>query len=219
VAAYAVKSPVHPIRKLRFDALAGYARQLGAHVISDELAWYEHPNGRVVGTVIRDQADGDFGGIIMGRDEVDRFRCVDVTPFSTSVEIASNRLRAEMENWSIRPPSDFAQGDEKSQPLNVFIPIVPAHKLHPAFLRVATEEQFSPARALIEAMMPYHEDVDGNFVEQFQSTAFDAVLEPSARRWEARRPRSSGFPLASRHDIHILNPPALFVWPQIYFTL
>ncbi len=36
----------------------------------------------------------------------------------------------------------------------------------------------SHARGLIEAMMPYFEDVDGNFIEQFQSTGFDS------RFWE-----------------------------------
>src|SRR6266478_2926809 len=94
--------PIHPISKLRFDAIAGYARRLGAHVLSEELAWYETPNGRVVGTLILDTYDDDFGGIIMGRDEKERFRCVDITAFSVSPEIASNRLKAEMEEWSKR---------------------------------------------------------------------------------------------------------------------
>src|SRR5258708_36614811 len=83
-----------------------------------------------------------------------------------------------MHAWSTRPPCDFAQGDATGKALNVFTPIVVAHKLSPVFVRVAMEEQFSPARTLIESMMPYYEDVDGNFVQQFQSSAFDA------RFWE-----------------------------------
>jgi hypothetical protein len=169
---------IYPISKLRYDTLAGYTRRLGAYVLSEELAWYEASNGRVVGTLIRDTCDDDFGGIIMGRDEKGCFRCVEVTLFCVSPEIASNWLKVKMHAWSTRPPCDFAQGDATGKALSVFTPIVVAHKLSPAFVRVAMEEQFSPARTLIESMMPYYEDVDGNFVEQFQSSAFDA------RFWE-----------------------------------
>jgi hypothetical protein len=170
---------IQPISKLRFDALAGYVRRLGAYVVGEELAWYEHPSARVLGTLIRDVADDDFGGIIMGPDGNGVFRCVDITPFSASPQIALGRLTFDMERWSKRPVSDFEQGDERAHDrLNVFLPLVEAHKLNPAFVQLAMREQFSPARALIEAMIPYYTDVDGNFIEQFQSTAFDA------RFWE-----------------------------------
>lgn len=59
-----------------------------------------------------------------------------------------------------------------------FRPVVQGNRLNYAFLRVATGEGFSPARELIESLMPYFEDIDGNFIEQFQSAAFDA------RFWE-----------------------------------
>jgi hypothetical protein len=62
--------------------------------------------------------------------------------------------------------------------MDVFVPVAPADHLSAAFLRVASGEGFLPARALIESMIPYYEDVDGNFVEQFQTTALDA------RFWE-----------------------------------
>ena len=37
-------------------------------------------------------------------------------------------------------------------------------------------ERYAPAREAISAMMRYHEDADGNFVQQFQTTGFDARL-------------------------------------------
>jgi hypothetical protein len=168
---------VNRISRLRFDSLAGYARGLGAHVLGEELAWYESCNSRVVGVLIRDVTDGDFAPIIMGRDEGGRFRCIHVGPWSYSPTIASNRTEVEVLEWSTRPASDFAQGDRRKA-LNLFDPIVGAHKLSPAFVQLSGTEQFSPARALMESMIPYYEDIDGNFVEQFQSSAFDA------RFWE-----------------------------------
>jgi hypothetical protein len=38
------------------------------------------------------------------------------------------------------------------------------------------EEVFSAARGIIEPMMRWYEDVDGNFIEQFQTTGFDARI-------------------------------------------
>jgi hypothetical protein len=48
--------------------------------------------------------------------------------------------------------------------------------LSPVFRALSTEEKCSPAREMIEAMMRSHIDIDGNFVEQFQTTAFDARI-------------------------------------------
>ena len=62
--------------------------------------------------------------------------------------------------------------------MDFFAPAVSAQKFSDVYIRLATEEGFSPARGLIEAMMHYYEDVDGNFVEQFQTSGFDA------RFWE-----------------------------------
>jgi hypothetical protein len=128
--------------------------------------------------VIRDRVDRDFCGIVFARDRKGCFRCIHVTGFTADPNIAENQLTAAVDHWSKYSDQAFYQGDEKDGPIDFFTPIVTTEKLSPAFLRLATEEGFSPARALIEAMMHYYEDVDGNFVEQFQSAAFDA------RFWE-----------------------------------
>lgn len=60
--------------------------------------------------------------------------------------------------------------------VNFFSPVRDMAKLNPAFIQLAVSKGYLPARALIEAMMRWYEDVDGNFVEQFQTTAFDAQI-------------------------------------------
>lgn len=147
-------------------------------LFSEELEWYADDNERVVGVLIRDMTDDDFGGVVLGRDKVRRFRAIGISNFSVSKEAAREFLREKMELWSKRPDEELRQGDEGAAPLDIFVPVARGDRLSPSFLRIATSEGFSPARALIESMMPYYQDVDGNFVEQFQSTAFDA------RFWE-----------------------------------
>jgi len=173
-----LRAEVTRLDRRKFDALAGYIRRPETLVFGQELEWYSDASERVLGLLIRDIADGDFGGVVLGRDERRRFRAVTVSPFSESVGSARELLFGEIVSWSRRPDSDFAQGDTTGTPIDVFQPVAPPDRLNPAFLRLAAGEGFSPARKLIEAAMPYYDDVDGNFVEQFQTTAFDA------RFWE-----------------------------------
>jgi hypothetical protein len=165
---------VTAISLYRYNALAGYSRKPSTFLLSAEVEWYEHISGRLLGVLILDLTDQDFGGIIMGRDGRGRFRCVDVTDFRGDIEQARRLLFEGLEKSSTSPDAEFEQGDENGVPLDVFAPVVPVERLNPAFLRLAQGESFSPARGLIEEMMHFFEDVDGNFVEQFQTTAFDA---------------------------------------------
>jgi hypothetical protein len=83
-----------------------------------------------------------------------------------------------MDEWAARDDADYAQGDESGHPLDFFAPVVPEKRFHSSFATVRAGEKYSPARELISSMMHYYEDPDGNFVEQFQTTGFDA------RFWE-----------------------------------
>ena len=55
---------------------------------------------------------------------------------------------------------------------------MPIEKQHPYFVRLTSTPHLYSAKSVINAIMPYFVDVDGNFVEQFQSTGFDS------RVWE-----------------------------------
>ena len=57
--------------------------------------------------------------------------------------------------------------------VDFFTPVRPTEALNPSFVRLVTEEGFSAARGIIEPMMRWYEDADGNFVEQFQTSGFD----------------------------------------------
>lgn len=56
--------------------------------------------------------------------------------------------------------------------------VVAADRLNPVFRNVLESPGYSPARALITEVFRTFDDADGNFVEQFQTTGFDA------RTWE-----------------------------------
>ena len=47
---------------------------------------------------------------------------------------------------------------------------------NPAFRALTEREGYSPAFEIVREMLNFYEDPDGNFIEQFQSTGFDARL-------------------------------------------
>lgn len=165
------------ISQERFDALSIYCRAPLAEALMQQLAWYEAANESILATLIVD-TDGEFSGIILARDLMERFRWVNATEFFDSPEQAITALHYKVIEVAADLERQSKQGDEAGKVVDFFVPIVGQEKLHPNFLRLASSEGFSAARKIINAMMRWHEDVDGNFVEQFQTTGFNA------RVWE-----------------------------------
>ena len=165
-----------PISLIRFNALAGYCRKPGILQIGEELKWFEHGGERVLATLVRDRTDDDFAGMIFRRDQKNRFRWVGSTKFHESQRRAEAMLRREMERLSMASDEEYYQGDEIGAPLDFFAPVLSRGQLSEDFLKLAEKEGFSPARGIIKPMMHWYEDVDGNFVEQFQTTGFNARI-------------------------------------------
>ena len=81
-----------------------------------------------------------------------------------------------MELRSTAADEHYYQGDERGHAMDFFRPLSSKKQLHESFLKLNEQVKFSPARGIIEPMMRWYEDLDGNFVEQFQTTGFDARI-------------------------------------------
>lgn len=161
------------ISPIRFNAIAGYARQPQAAIYGVELGYYEVDGGRIVGMLLQDITDGDFFGMVFAQDRKLRFRSVGMTDFVDDPHAAEADLAIALDVAAQAPVEDHWQDDEKGEPVDFFTPVHPLERLNPDFVTLIREEAYSPARAIIEPMMRWYEDADGNFVEQFQTTGFD----------------------------------------------
>jgi hypothetical protein len=167
---------LEPLTELRFNALAGYARSPGTWIASNELEWYSENNEKVLGGIIQDTTDLDFSCVVMGRDRIGRFRAVYLSRFVKTVGRARTEMSELLPAYALKDSIEFEQGDEPKTQIDFFTPVHdPAHQ-DPSFREVTMRMEFSPAKGIMEAMMYYFRDPDGNFVEQFQSTAFNARL-------------------------------------------
>lgn len=161
----------------RFNALAGHSRSPAASYVSRELTWYTNEDETILGVLLIDTIDNDYVAIIMARDEAGRFRCFDTEYSITSLEEAKRWLIRAMKWHTCQGMKVYPQGG-KAAGLDLFTPVVSLEKQHPYFVRLCSDSALLPARSIINEIMPHYVDIDGNFVEQFQSTGFDA------RVWE-----------------------------------
>jgi hypothetical protein len=166
---------VNDLDRKRFNALAGRSRSPAAAYISEELAWFANTEETVIGVVLRDTVDNDFAAVVLGRDEVGAFRAFDQEVSMPTREEATAWLARAIRWHTGRGRKVFPQGDTKKA-IDLFAQIAPVEQQHPYFVKLANEPSFLPARSIINAMMPHFVDIDGNFVEQFQTTGFDARL-------------------------------------------
>lgn len=168
---------IKAISQQRFEALC-FMRLGRAKLVSEEREWYSDDNENVLGVVIFDKPDEDWVYVILGRDEVSRFRAIDQEiNFKTDVE-ARNALHKKMEEHIQGGDCVFPQGVEqkRQKAFEIFKPIAAENALHPSFKLLAESKGYSPAREIIEEIAYTFEDPDGNYLQQFQTTAFDARL-------------------------------------------
>ena len=57
---------------------------------------------------------------------------------------------------------------------SLFVPVVPLEKLHPHFKLLLDAPSYHPTRAMLDEVYQDFVDSDGNFLEQFQTTGFNA---------------------------------------------
>lgn len=164
------------ISRIRFNALAGYARHPRTVLTAKELGYFEHDSERVLGIAVRDRADNDFADMVLARDELKQYRWTSMTEWGPTARHARALLRPALEQAAMAPDEEHYQGHAKAEPADFFTPIVQPDRLNGDFRTLIEQDGFSAARGIIEPMMRWYEDIDGNFIEQFQTTAFDARL-------------------------------------------
>ncbi len=166
------------ISSRRFEALF-YVRVPFIKQLASEVRHYESSDTSNLAVITFDKIDKDFGYLILGRDSRKLFRCIKVcNSFFSTEKAAEKALRKEMKFYETDGRSEYPQGDEVIPTFDIFAPIVADDKQHDFFKMLISNERRTAARNLIQEIAYSFVDVDGNYVEQFQSTGFDQ------RMWE-----------------------------------
>lgn len=168
---------MRPIKSQRFNAFAAYCRTPLTLTMAEEVNFYEADNTNILATIIKDREDSDYSGIILARDEKKRYRWISCTKFFKSKTKARIALKDKIAEIIPNLEKQRLQGDNDAKPVDFFTPLKKTKQpLHKYFLYLTQLEGYSPAKEIIEPMMRWFEDADGNFVEQFQTTGFDSRI-------------------------------------------
>jgi hypothetical protein len=148
--------------------------------MSEERSHWSDAEERVLGAVIRDTQDDDYGWILLARDKIGRFRCADLETSLDSERIAVERLRERIakavEDGDFLALGD--QGDETNYPTDVLA--VPADAqsdaLHPHFRLLIESPGRHPSRSVFKEIGLWLAPTDPHFVREFQFSQFDQRL-------------------------------------------
>lgn len=168
---------IREVSKARFDAFVGYCRAPEVARVVHEVEWLGADDNSVFALMIVD-LDWEFSAIVFLPDLLGRFRWANQTGYFATAREAGAALEELLTKVLAEVEKQRVQGDEAGDPLDFFVPLVAEDRLHANFKRVRDKRGQSSARELINVMMRWYADRDGNFIEQFQTNGFDA------RVWE-----------------------------------
>jgi hypothetical protein len=164
------------ISKARFNALT-FSKAPAAEFFVKEREWYADQDDNVLGVLTWDKYDHDWGYVILGRDERSLFRAIDQNVSCSDADRARRELHLKVSQYSITGGKVFPQGDRViKKKFEIFKHVVPGNKLDENFRKLAEGKGFSPAREIMAEIAYSFEDPDGNYVQQFQTSGFDARL-------------------------------------------
>lgn len=167
---------IREITKRQFEAYC-HVKAPMTSMINGEVSWFEAYDKKLIGVIVFDFTDSDYGFIILGRDKRKLFRAIKISDtFYQSVEDAKKNLIKGFSEFENDGQDLYPQGDEKTIPNEILIPQVEENKLHNYFKILVNEPRFEAARNLIKEIAYSFEDVDGNYIKDFQTTGFDARL-------------------------------------------
>lgn len=168
---------IRQVSERRFNAHVVWARRHNALTPIKEVEWLEIEPAQVFGTVFVDLTDRDLHSVVIAPDLAGRYRGVDILQDHANIRDAVEQTAASMVHVHQDYDHERAQGDETAS-VDFFAKVAKESKLHERFKHLRDSPRAVAAKRLIEVAMRWYENQDGSYIEQFQTTGFDA------RVWE-----------------------------------
>lgn len=165
------------ITENQFNAYVFFTRNQIVHYFGKEIKWYKNDASTILGVIRFDYTDKDYIAVVLCRNEDTEIRCIDIKDSFNNIEEAKNWLFKSVNQ--LEKTNDFIllqQNISKNKKNNLFNPIANSSNLDPYFNIINSQSTHTAAKTLISEIMPYFFDVDGNFIQQFQTHGFDSRL-------------------------------------------
>lgn len=104
---------VEAIAKEHFQELCGFAVRESNSIV-EEHGWFSDESSSLLGVVVRDKADNDWGFVILGRDEYFQFRAIEMRASLPTRDQVRVELQIRISELLSSPQRIFPQGPERS---------------------------------------------------------------------------------------------------------
>lgn len=153
------------------DLLLLFTRDPFAKVIGKELEYYASIDGGLLGIIVLDNYDKNFNFILLGRDDSRQYKAIDIKIDFETIDIARKVLIESMLHV------DKIIYHDDSKYFDLFKELNKQSQQHPHFNLLNTSSLYSSAKEAIKETSYHYKDIDGNFIDQFQSkNGFDSRI-------------------------------------------
>lgn len=159
-----------PLSKKYFDIIALFTREPWVKLITRELEYYTD-GGDLIGFICLDLIDKNYSAVILSRDKSMQYRAVKVNvDMLTIIESREWIKKAFNEDTVI-------QHDKHSEFFDLFKELENEKTIHPHYKLLKESDSYSSAKEVIKEISYHYKDIDGNFIDQFQSlNGFDSRI-------------------------------------------
>jgi len=167
---------IKKINKHRFDIYMLFTRHPKIEMHTEELEHYSNEDDSILGLILFDYIDMDYNYLLMCRDENKQFRPFEVKVSYPNIEKVREILISKI-RWHTLNNLKIVNQKLPKQGVDLFNILVEDNKLHPYFVKLRNHDQFLSSKRTIIEIGNHLDDIDGNFIEQFQTlNGFDSRI-------------------------------------------
>lgn len=160
----------------RFHAYLMFTRTPWMHFFAEEIEYFSNVGETLLGVVLLDKIDRDFAAIVLARDENNQYRAIETNTGIESSGSARDWLISRI-RWLTNIGVTKVEQGESVKGVNLFSEVLNKAKQHPYFKILNEHASHLSAKELLLEIERFYTDIDGNFIEQFQSlNGFDSRL-------------------------------------------
>jgi hypothetical protein len=163
------------ISRKAFDVYVRFIRNPAIFALAEEIRWYINDKQTLFAVILFDFSDKDYTAIFLSRNQQKKVKFADIKISFKSIEEAETWIH-NIERQIDRGELLLSLDEDGKVGVDLFKVVVDKSKQHPYFRLLNENPVHSAAKKLISEITPHFIDVDGNFVEQFQTGGFNSRL-------------------------------------------
>lgn len=165
------------LTRRQFDAYC-YCRLPLVRFTAEEVEWYSLFGNKLLGIILRDVEDDDYGFVVLGRDSRRLFRWIDggLEFYESPLKARKALARRLGEEYIGKVQDIYPQEDEADAGFDLFTNTILESEQHPIYKVLKNEPRYEAARNIISEIVNSFIDNDGHYEREFQSVNFQARL-------------------------------------------